>query len=240
MALFHQPAIKSTAVRQGIVLFMLAIVAALVLPNYWTQNWNWNHLPPIVQSKSLRQLQQTGLQLDGWQTLDQRSIQIGGQDWSVQAIVPQESAAATPQTATLLFLRPQTWIRDLPQVEWMDINGMQQWQTDSARSIQFTLTAPNGQSVPVTARFLRGWSEERTYAVMQWYAWSTGGSPDPMRWFWANQTMRWHREPPLPWVAVSLLQPIAPLESIETVQRSLESLAQQIQAALLETVLQLD
>jgi len=228
-----------TVMKRGIVLFALAIVAAIVLPNYWTQGWTWNHLPQLVQVKQLKQLQQQGLALEGWQTLNQRSIEIGGHSWSAQAIVPEaEAATATPQTTTLLLLRPQTWVRDLPQVDWMDINGIQQWQTDSVQSIQFTVACPNGQSLPVKARFLRGWTEERTYAVMQWYAWSTGGSNSPTDWFWADQRTRWSKEQPLPWIAVSVIQPIAPLGNIETVRLSLETLAQQIQTTLAETALQ--
>lgn len=232
-------AIKTLAIKQGIVLFAIAIVAAIVLPNYWTQEWTWNHLPQLPQVNQLKRLQQEGLALKSWQTLNQRSIKIGGHSWSVQAIVPEaEVETATAQTTTLLLLRPQTWIRDLPQVDWMDINGIQQWQTDSVRSIQFRVTASSGQSFPVTARFLRGWTEERTYAVMQWYAWSTGGNPSPTDWFWADQMSRWQDRQPLPWIAVSVMQPIAPLGNIETVHLSLEALAQQIQATLTNTVLQ--
>lgn len=232
-------AMRWATIRYGIVLFALAIVVAIVLPNYWTQGWTWNRLPQLAQVKQLKQIQQQGLSVQGWQTLNQQSIKIGGHSWSAQALVPQaEATTATPQTTTTLLLRPQTWIRDLPQVDWMDINGLQQWQTDSARSIQFTVTTANGQSIPVKARLLRARTEERTYAVMQWYSWSTGGSPSPTDWFWADQKVRWRKEPPLAWIAVSVMQPIAPLGKLETVRLPLETLAQQIQTALIETTLQ--
>lgn len=248
MISFRMTVMKWAVIKQSIVLFTLAIVVAIVVPNYWTQAWTWNHLPELAQVKQLKQIQQQGLALKGWQTLNQRSIKIGGHSWSAQAmrstfpteaIMPEaEAALATPQTTTLLLLRPQTWIRDLPQVDWMDINGLQQWKTDSARSIEFRVTGSNGQSIPVKARFLRGWTKERTYAVMQWYAWSTGGSPSPTNWFWANQITQWKTEQPLAWIAVSVMQPIAPLGNIETVRLPLETLAQQIQTALTETALQ--
>ncbi|WP_088891928.1 cyanoexosortase B system-associated protein [Leptolyngbya ohadii] len=238
MASTKLTALQSTAIRQGIVLFALAMAAAIVLPNYWTHSWAWNRLPEIAQIKPLKQIQQQGITLNGWQTLSQKPIEIGGHSWSVQAIVPEAQAAtATPQTTALVLLRPQTWIRDLPQVDWMDINGIQQWRTDSVRSIQFTVALPDGQAIPVTARFLRGWTEERTYAVVQWYVWSTGGSPSPTDWFWANQIARWRRQPPQPWIAVSVMQPIDPLGNIETVHQSLAVLAQQIQTQLIETAL---
>lgn len=240
-------AMKWGAIRYQIVLFALAVVVAIVLPNYGTQAWTWNRQPPLAQVKQLKQIQQQGLSIKGWQALNQQSIQIGSHSWSAQAFAPlldkaqtvpqPEAATATPQTTTLL-LRPQTWIRDLPQVDWMDINGLQQWRTDSARSIAFNVTNANGQSIPVKARLLRARTEERTYAVMQWYAWSTGGSPLPTDWFWADQKARWRREPPLAWIAVSVMQPIAPLGNLETVRLPIETLAQQIHTALIETALQ--
>ena len=223
--------------KLGFVLFLLAIVTFLVLPNYWTGQWNWQHLPELPHVQQLRTVQRHGLSLSNWKTLDQREVEIGGHKWSVQAIVPQSQAdQATPQVTSLLFLRPQTWARDLPQVDWIDINGAQQWNTDSVRSLEFKVSLPD-RTIPVTARFLRGWTEARTYAVLQWYAWTDGGSPAPNRWFWADQMTQLRDRQHLPWTAISLLMPIEPLGNIETALPQLEPLAQQIQSTLLQALI---
>ena len=229
---------RSPLYKSLVVLFLLAIAVASAIPNYLSGNWFLNKVPELSNLQPLRTLQKSGLTLPGWQTFDQEMIEIGGHKWSIQAIVPQETSAANPPI--LLMLRPQTWHRDLPQVDWMDIHGARGWTENDDRPIRFFVpssvpTAPaNPASKPtqITARFLRGWTPDKTYAVLQWYAWRNGGNPAPSGWFWAEQGSQLRDRQHMPWVAVSILIPIQPLSEIESVQSQAESLGQLVQARL--------
>lgn len=237
------------------VLVLLAIAAVPALPNYITQEWPWATPPALTNTRALRTLRQEGLTLPGWQTLRHDLVKIGGNDWSIQVIQPAaESSETSPipaQSPVVLMLRPQNWNRDQPQVDWMDINGVQQWTADSQRRASFSVNLPDltvsnstepnanqGQSVKVNARFLRGWSQQQTFAVLQWYAWTDGGSPNPRDWFWADQVTQWRDRHRMPWVAVSLLIPIKPLGDIETVRSLAETLGQTVQSSLITGPLQ--
>jgi cyanoexosortase B-associated protein len=236
-----------------IVLLVLAIAAVPALPNYFTQDWFWNHPPAVPTLEQLKSLQQAGLTLPGWETLNHQIVEIGGKKWSTQTL-SATSPIAEPElpNQVQLFLRPQTWYRDQPEVEWMDINGGQRWTADSLQHLHFTVEPPStsGSQAPVIveARFLRSWSKQQTYAVLQWYAWTKGGSSAPSRWFWADQLTqlrtslqgdRGDRQR-MPWVAVSLLIPIQPLGEIESVQPLAESLGQVVQSTLMAGALNSD
>ncbi|HEY9663536.1 MAG TPA: cyanoexosortase B system-associated protein, partial [Allocoleopsis sp.] len=101
---------------------------------------------------------------------------------------------------------------------------------------KFTVAA-GVKPISVSARFFRGWNQEHTYAVVQWYAWSNGGSPAPMDWFWVDQQSQWRDHQHTPWVAVSLLLPLPPLGDLETVQAQAISLGQVVQTTLMQTAL---
>lgn len=223
--------LQSNRVKLLIALFVLAIAAVPVLPNYVTQRWSWRSPPEVPGLELLRALEQQGLAVSGWESRDQQEVEISGHTWSLQTLAaPQPDAPPV-----LLLLRPQTWHRDQPQVEWMDINGIQHWTVDRRQPLRFT--APTQPPTQVTARFLRGWNQQQTYAVLQWYAWSTGGSPAPSRWFWADQRAQWRDRQRMPWVAVCLMIPIKPLGEIEPVRSLAESLGQRVQTALIEQAL---
>lgn len=240
---------RSPRYKWLLVLFILAVAAFSAIPNYLVDRWAWEKPPELANIVALRALQQQGLSLANWQTLEQQVVEIGGHKWSYQALsptltaplTPTSSAEATPQLPQnlVLLLRPQTWHRDLPQVDWMDINGVQGWTEDSRRQIQFTTPSVGTEprSIQVSARFFRGWNQERTFAVLQWYAWPTGGSPAPSHWFWVDQGSQWRQHQRTPWIAVSLLFPIKPLGDIETVRTQAEALGQQVQSTLMATVL---
>jgi cyanoexosortase B-associated protein len=227
----------------------LAIPVFITVPNYFNERWAWEHPPQVATLAQLKQLQQEGLLLPGWRILDHQVSEIGGHKWSIQAILPEavnEPTASKPPT--LLLLRPQTSVMDQPQVDWMDVNGwmntnrVQRWTVDSRRSLQFTVerldaSASHNNStkiLQIQARFFRGWNQQQTYAVLQWYAWCDGGDPSPSRWFWADQLAQLRDRQRMPWVAVSVLIPIKPLGNIESVQPLAESLGQAIQATLIE------
>jgi cyanoexosortase B-associated protein len=221
-----------------VVLFILTIALTTAIPSYWGGRWSWQQVPDIKQVGQLKAIQEHGLTLPGWQTLEQKKIELGGHKWSVQAMVPTATAkTATLQDAVWLLLRPQTWSKDMPQIDWMDINGAQQWTEDSRRQIQFDLQSPLGEPVQVTARFLRGWSQKRTNAVLQWYAWSQGGHPAPSHWFWADQWTQLRQRQRLAWVAVSIQMPIQPLGEIEAAQTEIKSLGRLVQSTLMSGAL---
>lgn len=224
-----------------IVLFVLAIALAGAVPGYFYNSWAWQKTPSISNVKQLKTVQKSGLSLPGWRTIEQKTVEIGGHKWSAQAILPETAATETeietPQV-TWLLLRPQTWEKDMPQIDWTDINGVQQWRTDSHKRLQFAVT-PNQQpkdTVQVKARFFRGWTQKRTDAVLQWYAWADGGDSAPSHWFWADQLTQLQHRQRLAWVAVSIQIPIKPLGEIDTAQADAEALGQLVQSTLNTTV----
>ncbi|MBI4784704.1 MAG: cyanoexosortase B system-associated protein [Oscillatoriophycideae cyanobacterium NC_groundwater_1537_Pr4_S-0.65um_50_18] len=216
-----------------LILFVLAIALASAIPNYLTGNWSLSRVPKLSNVPQLQRLQKSGLSLPGWQTLNQKTIEIGGHKWSTQAIVPQSSPT---DPAILLMLRPQTWHRDLPQVDWMDVRGGRNWTEEEERSIRFSVAVePESAAASptlVNARFLRGWTADKTYAALQWYAWKDGGHSAPSQWFWAEQFSQLRDRQHLPWVAVSLLLPMPPLSELEAIQPQAEALGQLIQSRL--------
>ncbi len=234
--------------RAAVVLLLLIVLAIGAVPSYLSGHWSWAHPPKISAYKQLRSLPKTGLAIPEWQTLEREVIPIGGHKWVVQTLrqqsAPASSAPTSPQA--ILLMLPQASETDQPEVEWMDINGLQRWQTDSLRQIKFsairehpTGSAPSAQiqsqvqsPVTVNARFLRGWTLEQTYAALQWYAWPQGGSSAPSRWFWADRLAQWQRARQ-PWIAVCILLPIEPLGDITSVEPLATALGQAIQTALI-------
>lgn len=206
-----------------VAVFVLAIAAVPTLPHYLSQTWPWDKLPHLPAIEFLRAIEHNGLTLPGWSTQSQQAIEVNGKKWSAQTL------RATQDKQAVLLLRPQVWQRDQPQVEWTDINGLQHWTVDSRSRLQFET-----ESGSIAARFFRGWSEQQTYAVLQWYAWSTGGDPSPARWFWADQQQQWQTRDRMPWIAVCVLIPIPPLSEIEPVKAEAIALGQTIQAAIVQ------
>jgi len=218
-----------------VLLFLLAIALTCTIPGYLGQLWPWQQVPKISQIAQLNALQKTGLELPGWQTLEQKVIEIGGHKWSAQAIFPASAlpanSPANSRSAVWLLLRPQTWDKDMPQIDWVDINGMRQWTTDQQQQIKFT-----AGTAQIEARFLRGWTERGTQAVLQWYARAEGGHPAPSHWFWADQWSQLRYRQRQPWVAVSLQIPIEPLGEIDAVRAEAASLGKLVQSALMADV----
>jgi cyanoexosortase B-associated protein len=226
---------RSGFVKLLVILFVLAIALASAVPGYLGGKWTWQQTPQFENLSAFQAVLQDGLALPGWQTVDQQTIEIGGHKWSAQAILPATAGEPSPQKTVWLLLRPQTWERDLPQIDWTDINGVQQWETDSRQQIQFTVQ-PLAHQSRVTASFFRGWTAQRTSAVLQWYAWADGGHPAPSQWFWLDQWRQLRDRQRLAWVAVSIQMPIKPFGEIETVAAEAETLAQLVQTTLIEQV----
>ena len=223
-----------------VLIFLLVLAGIGAVPGYWTGNWSWATLPQVTNLNEIRELRQTGLELPGWKTVEQKTVVIGGHQWSVQQIKQDNSKPIG------LLLLPQSDHKSQPQVEWVDIDGLVKWKTDSYTKLQFEVeksvsdksagtTKPTTASAKVEARFFRAWTQRRTVAVLQWYAWSGGGNPAPSRWFFADQLAQLRRNR-VPWVAVCLQIPIEPLGDIEASRPLAESLGKVLQTALMQVI----
>ncbi|MEO6862966.1 MAG: cyanoexosortase B system-associated protein [Microcoleus sp.] len=214
-----------------VLAFLLVLVAAVAIPGYATGRWPWTNPPPVANLKQLKSLRQHGMTLPDWQVIRvQNNVQIGGHRWLVEEI-------QNHQTMAILLLLPQNDPKNQPQVEWLDIDGFHRWQTDSHRTLRFTVKLAKISDKPSTveARFFRSWTPQQTFAVVQWYAWSNGGSPATSRWFWEDNIARLSNRR-ASWVAVSIIVPILPQADIKIVEPLLESLGQTVQAQLMAEI----
>ena len=234
---------SKSAVAPFIVCVVLALfVAVSALPRY-ASSWPWTTPPKVANQSALQNIRAQGIAFPGWTNEEQLQSKIGGADWSIQQL---SRASATEPSTALLLLRPQIWEADQPEVEWVDIRGSQQWKTDSHQQLPFTVSADQPPSlsqsssavetVQVNPDFFRAWGPDQTYAVLQWYAWPSGGSASVARWFWADQQMQWQQYQRMPWVAVSLWLPIEPLSNITSHRALAKTLGEEVHTTLLQTV----
>ena len=242
---------------------LLAIATSITLPNYMTGQWAWSQPPTLSGMKTLKELRKEGITLPGWQVVDQQTIELGHKQWSVQALtlsLDGQEAHASPvvtpsgvesgfepefsdldpevterlqEEPIFIFLRPQSDPKDEPLVEWIDFNGLQRWTTDQLKSVRLLVPSSTADST-LDTRYFRGWNQNRTYAVMQWYAWLDGGSPKISDWFWADQWMQWRHHQRMPWVGVTVLVPMKPLGDLAPSQPVVEAIAQSIQTTLVQ------
>lgn len=199
-------------------LLLLGLLAS-ALPGYLRGQWSWQAQPAVAQINSLRKMRETGLAVPGWQTQKQETLKIGGHKWSKQLLRRQAEVDAAAQ----LFLRVQQDHKAQPEVEWSDFRGLNRWTEDEARSV----TIRPG----VTARLVRGWTRDRTQAMLQWYAWPQGGSPTPIDWFVQDRLaqLTGQRQP---WIAVSIVLPMEPLGDLATVEAQAQALGELVQQAI--------
>jgi cyanoexosortase B-associated protein len=238
-------------ITQLIVVAALALFVAISALPHYVGDWPWAtpmKLPAATRT-ALQAIPNKGITLPGWQTEDQSPTKLGGKTWSVQQLAP-----AKDEEAIFLLLRPQIYEADQPEVEWLDIKGSQKWSTDSHQTLTFeaplspasnpasaasasptasaTKTIQRPETVRVHSDFFRAWSQSQTYAVLQWYAWPTGGSDSPAKWFWADQRSQWQHRARTPWVAVSLWLPIQPLSDIAPQKERATDLGKALQQAI--------
>ena len=229
MASFTSP--KSDRILQITLLIFLSILLAVgTVPGYLAGKWQWQNPPAVKVLGELKQIRKQGIEIPGWRTTEQKSMILGEHPWSIQNIESKTKDITTEDTATV-FLFTQNGPRDQPQVEWSELDGVQRWKRDSESQQSFTVN-----QVPVTARLFRAWNSKRTYAVMQWYAWSTGGHPEPSHWFFADRLAQFQGKRQ-PWIAVSILLPMEPLDDLNKYRDKITALAQPIESRLLETTL---
>lgn len=224
--------------RGWVALLLLAIALAVALPGYGGQPRPWAQPLQMRQLEQVRALRQSGLSLSGWQTEDREEIRIGVRRWLMQTLVRErsgdgvEGVSASP-TSVLLLLRSPMRSEDMPEIDWVSFSGEFGLRVDSRQSLHFSLENPGQSPISVETRFSRHWNADQTYAVVQWYAWPTGGSADPGRWFWADQRMQWTQQQRMPWVAIALLLPMEPLGNLEDARADAERLAEAVQSALM-------
>ncbi|MGF1493293.1 MAG: cyanoexosortase B system-associated protein [Microcoleaceae cyanobacterium] len=246
--------LKSNRSRLIALVLLLFLVILGAIPGYLAGQWQWQDLPEVETLSQLKVVREEGIELAEWQTLEAKPLQIRGQDW-VEQTVERDGQRA------ILLLRPQKWYKDRPQVEWMDLNGFQQWRTDSSRRVPLDIPASDAIPQPpkVKTRYMRAWTQtinplanilwsscsnpelcsfyqrqrlKQTYAVMEWYAWPTGGSPSPSRWFIADR-LALLSQSRAAWVASCILIPIEPLGNIDKVESIAQSLGTEVHVALM-------
>jgi cyanoexosortase B-associated protein len=217
-----------------LVVLLSGLVAIAALPHYLSGQWPWSTAMPVPQLNELRALTTTPLTLENWVSTAHQEVTIGGGRWNLAEYLDQAANDSTAGFAVLL--RPQTDPKRQPEVEWVDLRGSQGWRVSDQHTVQFAVTDKQGPSVPVSARFFRGLGESSTLAVMQWYAWPTGGHFAPGRWFWVDQWQQLRRRERMPWVAVSIVLPIEPVGNIRPHTAELVAIAQAVQSQLDQTV----
>jgi cyanoexosortase B-associated protein len=228
-------AVKPIAKRKPVVWWVLiallaAVVAVSAIPSYFSGQWPWNSMLKVPQLAQLQALKEAPLPLPGWEITLQQAVNIGGDTWNLA----EYQAAAPPNRdvpSFALLLKPQTYHDKQPEVEWVDITGSQSWQVDDLHAVHFSQLGQTQSTSTVTARYFRG-LDDKTLAVMQWYAWPSGGHYAPGNWFWADQLRQWRHKERLPWVSVSILVPIEPVGNIRSHTEAVVAIAQSVQASL--------
>lgn len=234
--------------RLLILLFLLLLLGFGMAPAYFGGTWPWEKQPgiPSAVQKQLNSIPKRGIDIPGWETVEFEKLRMSDRNWSVQRL---KQTDANPQIAeqvdgnVLLLLSSQKYVKDHPAVEWTDMNShmnnQQRWKADRLRHRTFSVQDKRlGEIITVKARFLRGWTDAQTFAVLQWYAWPEAGHSSVLHWFWADQLAQWkgYRQT---WVAVCLLIPTEPLvEDLEPYWPIAESLGQAVQTKLMEGPLQ--
>ena len=214
-----------------VALFLLLLTLIGNLSSYANGNWSWSKLAKVDNIGKTIQLRQTGLNVIGTETIEQKQIAIGGHKWSAQIV--KKDSNLEPIS---LFLLPQLDDRDKPEVEWMDIKGAERWQTDSETKLKFTVPETEQKAI-VRAKFFRAWNKKQTFAVVQWYAFPNGGDFAPTIWFWQDLTAQLQGNR-VPWVAVCFKVAMEPLGDLKKMRSQVEDLAIKIQISLSKEVFQ--
>lgn len=228
------PKLKGRGLVQWALIVMLAaLVAIAAVPSYLGQ-WPWSAALKVPQIDQLKALKETPLALPGWQVSSHSEVRISGTPW-VLSEYQSEDRVDSQINSLALLMRPQPWHDNQPEVEWVDISGSQGWQINDLHRLKFDVSAASNQTATVKMRYFRGLTDQETFAVMQWYAWPTGGDAAPGGWFWADQARQWGQQERLPWVAVSVLFPIEPVGNIRPYTEEAIAIGQMIQASLMDT-----
>jgi cyanoexosortase B-associated protein len=212
--------------RAKLVLLALLLVffAIGALPGYFQGQWRWKSPPLVSTLRELQELKKSGVAVENWTASQAAPLVIGEHKW-VQQTLTQGN-----QSARLLML-PQGSNTRQPQVEWMDIAGLERWQQDSHQSLSLNLAGND-----INTRFFRAWNGKQTYGVLQWYALPQGGVTTPGAWFWRDRAAQWQNRR-VAWVAVSILIKMEPLDDLSKYRQTAESLVQSVQSGLMRQAL---
>ncbi len=214
---------KGLFTSQIVILGLLSLaIVFIALPSYFTQKWSWSELPGVPEVAQMRKVPDTQLNFPGWTTVTQKKLSLNNYPWSFQMI---EKPGQDP---IVIALKAQKYYKDHPEVEWVDLEGVERWKNDGYKTLKFSSeTQPNGS---VTARWFQAWND-KTYAVVQWYAWPGGGHYAPLQWFLADQKAQL-KDKRVPWVAVSITIPMEALGNLKDMESLAKSLSQQVQTTL--------
>ena len=210
--------------KATIALCLLLLIVAAV-PKYLQGRPPIDAIPDAPLA-SLEILREQGLSLDNWTNVDVQNIQLGPNRWVMQTLSwdAPEPPEDHSDRATLLMSpqRVQSGTSAQPQMEWMDVRGLgraqgQRWIEDQPQPLHFSVTPQSSPAINVQARYFRGRTERRSFAIVQWYAWENGGHPSLVRWFWRDRLARLQNRR-LPWVAMSLILPIEHLSPVDDVR----------------------
>lgn len=216
---------KSNIISRILLIFILTIVMTIsTLPGYVSRTWSWLDLPKVANIHQIKNIQKTGLTIPGWKTVSIEAKNVGTKEWLFQTIEQNND-----EKIMLLFL-PQNYYLHKPEVEWVDVDGVERWKTDSYGKLKFTVTQAQG-SGEVKTRIFRAWNSKQTFAVVQWYAWPNGGHYATLNWYWFDRLAQFKHQR-LPWIAVCLKIPIEPLGDLQTAKPLMESVAKTVQSAL--------
>jgi cyanoexosortase B-associated protein len=214
---------KRILLSQIVILCLLGLAIIFVaIPSYFTQKWSWSDLPSVPEIAQMRKVPETELTFSGWTTITQKKMEIGDYPWSFQVV---EKPGQDP---IVIGIKAQKYYKDHPQVEWVDIEGLEKWKTDSHQTLKFPSTINPKNSV--SANWFQAWNNN-TYGVLQWYAWPGGGNYAPSQWFWADQKAQIHGKR-VPWAVVSIKIPMEPLGELKDIESVAKSLAQEVQKTL--------
>jgi cyanoexosortase B-associated protein len=229
-----------TSLAVLLLLLLLLIVGAV--PGYLSGRWPWQQPLPVPTLKELKQIRHQGLNLPGWQTVEQVEQPIGEHKWSVQ-IIKQEAA----KNPVILLLFPQNGPKDQPEIEWIDVAGWGKlrwgrWDVAQESSAQLSVKQPGNSgkhgTIQIEATFFRVATNQDTFAVLQWYALPNTGYTSPFRWFVTDQLAQLQKRR-TPWVAVSIMIPIEPLGNVETTWPLAQSIGEAVQSTLMAEALKI-
>jgi hypothetical protein len=118
------------------------------------------------------------------------------------------------------------------QVAIISTQNSKDWKTDSHQKL--TISFDSGKTVETL--FLRGRNKQQTFAVLQWYAWESGGNFAPKNWFFTDLWAQLQKRR-TPWIAVSVIIPMKILGNIETVRPLAESIVREVQTTIGQNIL---
>ena len=220
----------------AVLLLFIMLLILRGIPGYMTGSWQWKQPPDVANLTALREMRKTGITLPNWQTVQQAEQLVSTSRWSFQILKQQGT-----QNQAILLLHPQNGLMDQPEVEWTDINSWgksrwPRWDIAQFRWAEFMVKGkPKSEAnskTKVYARFFRVYTQQETFAVLQWYAMPNGGHPSPWRWFLSDQLAQWHQNR-VPWVSVSIMIPMEPLGQVETAWPLAQSIGETVQATLM-------